>query len=137
MFAGRALSALSGLIECAAATASGRTLAQSSLPSAIPVLSSLVSLQHFRGFAQPALAEDPQTAPTPLQLHDDGEQQPRRTRRSGVIAVKAGMTQDWDHWGARVPLTILWIDDCQVSRVQDRGLDTFKTVSFRSRIDSV
>ena len=28
--------------------------------------------------------------------------------------MKAGMMQDWDEWGARVPLTVLWIDDCQV-----------------------
>lgn len=35
-------------------------------------------------------------------------------RRCGVLAVKAGMMQDWDEWGARVPLTVLWIDDCQV-----------------------
>ncbi|EIE20141.1 translation protein, partial [Coccomyxa subellipsoidea C-169] len=36
-------------------------------------------------------------------------------RRCGVLAVKAGMTQEWDQWGARVPLTVLWVDDCQAS----------------------
>jgi hypothetical protein len=25
------------------------------------------------------------------------------------------MTQEWDAWGVRLPLTVLWIDDCQVS----------------------
>ena len=24
------------------------------------------------------------------------------------------MTQDWDSWNARIPLTVLWIDACQV-----------------------
>lgn len=37
------------------------------------------------------------------------------SRRAGVIAIKAGMMQDWDEYGARVPLTVLWIDDCMVS----------------------
>ena len=36
------------------------------------------------------------------------------SRRVGCIAVKAGMTQEWDEWGVRVPLTVLFIDDCQV-----------------------
>jgi hypothetical protein len=37
------------------------------------------------------------------------------SRRSGVIAIKAGMMQDWDEYGVRVPLTVLWIDECMVS----------------------
>jgi ribosomal protein L3 len=38
-----------------------------------------------------------------------------------VLAVKAGMTQEWDEWGARVPLTVLWIDDCQVETLCSAG----------------
>lgn len=36
------------------------------------------------------------------------------TRRPGVLAVKAGMTHEWDEWGVHVPLTVLWVDECQV-----------------------
>jgi len=38
--------------------------------------------------------------------------------RAGCIAYKAGMTQDWDEHGVRVPLTVLWVDDCQVVGVK-------------------
>ena len=36
------------------------------------------------------------------------------SRRCGVLAVKCGMTQEWDSWGVRLPLTVLWIDNCEV-----------------------
>lgn len=42
-----------------------------------------------------------------------GPRQPESVR-VGCIAVKAGMTQEWDEWGVSIPLTVLWIDDCQV-----------------------
>lgn len=59
-----------------------------------------------RGFAQEAVA------------YTEAEAQSREltpgTRRSGVLAVKVGMTQEWDNWGARLPISILWIDGCKV-----------------------
>eukprot|EP00201_Polytomella_parva_P011914 CAMPEP_0175057222 /NCGR_PEP_ID=MMETSP0052_2-20121109/11137_1 /TAXON_ID=51329 ORGANISM="Polytomella parva, Strain SAG 63-3" /NCGR_SAMPLE_ID=MMETSP0052_2 /ASSEMBLY_ACC=CAM_ASM_000194 /LENGTH=304 /DNA_ID=CAMNT_0016322397 /DNA_START=238 /DNA_END=1152 /DNA_ORIENTATION=+ len=34
--------------------------------------------------------------------------------RVGCIAFKAGMTHDWDEHGVRIPLSVLWIDECEV-----------------------
>ena len=54
--------------------------------------------------------------PTALSLEPrpwrDGSHEDR-SRRTGLLAVKCGMTCDWTEWGERLPLTVLWIDDCQ------------------------
>ena len=70
------------------------------------VCSSLLSMRSFA--AQPAYAD----------VEEQETLQPRPfmpgSRRCGVLAVKCGMTQEWDSWGVRLPLTVLWIDNCEV-----------------------
>jgi len=52
-----------------------------------------------------------------------------RRRRAGAVAVKAGMTCDWNARGERVPLTVLWIDDCEVIGKKTRdGADGYDAV---------
>jgi large subunit ribosomal protein L3 len=41
-----------------------------------------------------------------------------QSKRSAVIAVKCGMIPYWDDYFQRVPLTMLWVPDCQVVQVK-------------------
>lgn len=55
----------------------------------------------------------PPPAPSPMQPD---------SHRVGCIAIKAGMTQEWDEHGVRVPLTVLWVDECEVGWTYMWGL---------------
>jgi len=76
--------------------------------------SSSVGPAPHRAYATSARAIDAIfRTPNPYKVAKNAEQ-----RRTGALAVKAGMTCDWTPWGVRVPLTVLWMDDVCVTQVK-------------------
>jgi hypothetical protein len=79
----------------------------------LPAAAACLPRHAFGALAQPDVDSEPQRQ---SDGHAPAAAMPPAERRSGLIAVKVGMTQDWDHWGVRTPLTVLWVDDCQARR---------------------
>jgi large subunit ribosomal protein L3 len=50
--------------------------------------------------------------------------------RTGLIAVKKGMTALWDSWGVRQPLTVLQVENCQVLQVKTLDKDGYSAVQL-------
>lgn len=79
-----------------------------------------IGLPVCRNFATATLQEQ-SVGSSGLALEAKPKLMSPESRRTGVVAVKCGMTAVWDRWGSRVPVTVLWVDDNQVVQVKTKG----------------
>eukprot|EP00128_Syssomonas_multiformis_P003837 Colp12_sorted_trinity150504_noHs@27707 len=58
------------------------------------------------------------------------------SRRTGVIAIKKGMMTLYDNWGRQVPVTVLQLENNQVTQVKTKKSDKYNALQIGCRDDT-
>jgi hypothetical protein len=58
-------------------------------------------------------------------------------KRCGVFGIKVGMTQIWDAWGVKHPVTAIHLDACQVLQVNSTQCELFIAIILSSQYCTV
>ena len=57
-------------------------------------------------------------------------QQALESKRTGILGIKCGMTSEWDERGISQPVTIVKVEDCQVSQVKSKNKEGYTALQL-------